>query len=193
MVCLLGGDAPIHHPHALSLAVLGLDLGQEVRQGLLVEGIAGKHLVGQGKAVRGHHQGDDHLHAIGAFVAAVTEFALTLLRGVALEIGAGQIVEQDVEAGIKEAAPALLKVGKQVLFVREEMIQTAIEGVTVGDRKVLTEQIAHRTVVVPMSMQAPFATRVDETVRHQRLEHIEPARPLAAGRQPRLPEGVQLQ
>ena len=42
-------------------------------------------------------------------------------------------------------------------------------------------------------MQTPLATRVDETVSHQGLEHIQPARPLAAGGQPRLPEGVQLQ
>ena len=77
--------------------------------------------------------------------------------------------------------------------MHEEMIQTAIEGVAVGDRKVLAEQIAHRTVVVPVPVQAPFATRVDETVSNQGLEHIQPARPLAAGRQPRLPEGVQLQ
>ena len=51
------------------------------------------HLISQRKAVRGHHQGDHHLHAVAALVAAVAELTLVLERRVALEIGAGDIVK----------------------------------------------------------------------------------------------------
>ena len=73
-----------------------------------VRDIAGQDLVGQGKTVRGDDQGDDHLDAIGAFIPAVAEGAFPMLRWVALEVGAGQVVEQHVKAGIEEAAPAFL-------------------------------------------------------------------------------------
>lgn len=73
------------------------------------------------------------------------------------------------------------------------MIQAAVEGVAVGDGKVLAEQIPHGAVVKPVAVQTPFAAGVDQTVGDQGLEHIQPAGALAARRQARLPEGVQLQ
>ena len=54
---LFSGDAAIHHPHAVALAVLTFDHCQEVLAGLLVEGIFGEDLVGQGNTVRGDDQG----------------------------------------------------------------------------------------------------------------------------------------
>ena len=41
-------------------------------------------------------------HAIGALVPAVAELAQALFGPIAFEVGAGQIVEQDLEAGIEE-------------------------------------------------------------------------------------------
>ena len=64
------------------------------------------HLVGQRKAPRGHDQRDHHLHAVRALVAAVAELALGERR-VALEIGGGQIVKQDIEARLEQRLPAL--------------------------------------------------------------------------------------
>jgi len=49
------------------------------------------------------------------------------------------------------------------------------------------------SVVVPMPMQPPLAAGVDEPITGQRLEHVQPARSLAAGRQTRLPEPIELQ
>jgi len=39
-----------------------------------------EHLVSQWQALRGDDQGDDDLHAVGAFITAVTEAALVTLR-----------------------------------------------------------------------------------------------------------------
>src|SRR5260370_22120760 len=62
-----------------------------------------------------HDQGDHHLHAITALVAAVAVTALVVLviRRVRFEIGAGQVVEQNLEAGAEQILPALPQVAEQ--------------------------------------------------------------------------------
>jgi len=145
-----GGNAPIHRPDPVGLAVLGLDLGQKVLERLLVEGIAGEDLLGQGKTVRGNDRGDDHLDAVGAMVAAVAMLALAILGRIALEVGPGEVIEQDLEAGTEEVAPAFLPVEEQGPLVRQEPVQAAVEGVTLGEGEVFAKQIAHGAAVVPL-------------------------------------------
>lgn len=161
---LFGGNAPIHDPDPVGLAVPGLDLGQKILEGLLVEGIAGEDLVGQGKTVRGNDQGDDHLDAGGAMVATVAMLALTGLGRIALEVGAGEVIEQDLVASREEVAPALLQVGEQGPLVRQQPVQATVEGVALGDGEVFAKQIAHSAAVIPLPVQAPLAARVDEAV-----------------------------
>ena len=97
----LGRNAAIHHPRAFGLAVLLLDLGQKLLQCRLVRGVAVHDFVGQWKAIRRHDQRDHDLHAIGTLVAAVTELPLAITRRIAFEIGAGQIIQEHVEIGLK--------------------------------------------------------------------------------------------
>lgn len=73
------------------------------------------------------------------------------------------------------------------------MIKTAVEGMEVGDGKVLAEPVTPRARVEPVTVPAPFAAGVDQTVGDQRLQDVQPARALAAGRHARLPAGVQWQ
>ena len=112
---LLGRDPPVHHPDPLGLAIELFDLLQKAPQRGLVRGVAGHHLVGQGKTLRRDHQRDDHLHAIRALVPAVAIAALVSFgKGrIALKIGAGQIVEQHLELHPKEILPALPQVLEQ--------------------------------------------------------------------------------
>jgi hypothetical protein len=63
--------------------------------------------VGQWKTVRRDDQCDHDLHAIGTLVAAVTELPLAIARRIAFEIGAGQIIQEHVEIGLKQVFPAL--------------------------------------------------------------------------------------
>ena len=56
--------------------------------------------------------------------------------------------------------------------MRHELVETAIEGVALGDREVFPQQIPHGAARVPAAMEAPFAARVDEAIGHQRLEHV---------------------
>ena len=49
----LGGDATVHDPDAVGLAVLVLDLLQEALEGGFVCGVAGHDFIGEREAIRG--------------------------------------------------------------------------------------------------------------------------------------------
>jgi hypothetical protein len=140
---LLGGDAAIHHPDALGRAVAAADGGEHLAQGGLVGGVAGEHLVGEGQAFGRDDEGDDDLHAVAAFIPAVAEAArVGLVVGhVALEVGAGQVVEQDLVAHAEQVAPALAQVGEEVLFVREQQVVAAVESVVLHRARIDVEKV----------------------------------------------------
>ncbi len=129
-------------------------------------------------------------------IAAVTMPALVAFRqlcGVDLEIGAGQIIEQHIEAGVEQVAPASDQVREQRVLVLEQPVVTGIELVRLGQTKIAAQQVDHGTVAKPCAMQLPFAARGDQPIGHQNLEDLVPARPFAARRQALGPEPVQLQ
>ena len=160
-----------------------LDLGAEIARRLAVGGVAGENLVGERKAVRRDDQRDDELRTIGPLVAAIAMASFAVLGkigSVHLEIRAGQIVEQHVERGVEQIAPALGQVREQSLFVGEQQVVAGIELVSFGEAEVGAEQIGHGAVEEPLAMQPPFAARRDEPVARQHLQHVIPARSLAA-------------
>ena len=132
---VFGGDAAIHDPGAPGFAEAGLDFFQEAAQGGLVGGVSGHDLVGEREAFGGDDQGDDDLHAVGTLVAGVTELALVVGREGrgALEVGAGEIVEQDVEFDSEEVFPTCSKEGEEVVLVIQQQVVAAVEGVLGGD------------------------------------------------------------
>ena len=190
---LFRGDAPVHDPSAVGLAVLGFDFFDEVRQGGLVGGVARHHFVGQREAVRRDDERNHHLDAIGALVATVAELPLAGLRHVALKIGAGQIVQQHVKSDAEQCLPAFAQKAEQPLLVRHQLVQAAVQLVALHQPVVFAQQIRHGAPLKPFSVQPPLAAGVDQPVAHQRLEHVQPARALARRRQLVGPEVVQPQ
>ncbi len=159
-------------------------------------GVAGQDLVGERQAFGGDDEGDDELRAIGPFVAAVAVAAFGALRqvgGVDLEIGAGQIVEQHVEGSVEQIAPTLGQMREQSLLVSDEPVVTGVELVRFREAEVAAEQVRHGAVEEPLAMQPPFAAGRDEPVGRQHLQHLIPARPLAAPGQAFGPEPVEPQ
>ena len=75
-----------------------------------VAGVAGQGVMGQGKALAGDDQGDDDLLAIAAMIARVAALGQVVVLGQALEVAAGQIVQQQIVVELKERAEALLQV-----------------------------------------------------------------------------------
>jgi hypothetical protein len=51
------------------------------------------------------------------------------LGWIALEIRAGQIVEQDFELGVEQRLPALLQETEQFRLVRQQLVEAAIQVV----------------------------------------------------------------
>ena len=192
---LLGRNAAIHHPNPARLAVLALDLGEERAQRLAVGGVAGQDLIGERQALRGDDERDDELRAIGPLVAAVAVASLAVLRqigGVDLEIRAGQIVEQHIEGGVEQIAPALGQMREQLLFVSEQQVVTVVELVRFREAEVGPQEVGHGAVEEPLAMQPPLASRSNQPVGDQHLQHMVPARSLAASGQALGPETIEL-
>ena len=149
----LGRHAAIHDPDPPRLAVLLLDLAQEHPQCLAVGGVAGQYLVSQRQAIGRDHQRDDHLRAVRPLVATVTMASLAAFWQVRcgdLEVGAGQIVQQHVEVGVEQIAPAPDQMREQRFLVLEQQIVAGIKLVLFRQSEVRTQKIGHRAVAEPL-------------------------------------------
>ena len=192
---LLGRDAPVHDPRPPRLAVQAADLLQEELQGLLVRGVPGQDLVRHGKTLRGDNQPDHHLHAVRALVPAVPELALVggVVGRLDLEVGAGEVIENQVELRPEEIAPPFLKVSEDRFAMGQEPIQAPVKVVLGCEREVLAEEVGHGALGEPLTVQAELAAGIDEAVGDEGLEDVAPAGALPAGRQAGFPELVALQ
>src|ERR1017187_2128810 len=161
----------------------------------LVERIAGHDLIRERNALRRHDQRDHHLHTIGSVVARVTETALVPLRErwVALEIRAGQIVEQYVKLHRKQVLPAVFEKCEQPLLVLEQMVKTTIQSILGGQLHSLVQKISHRTALVPLPMQSPLAARIDPAVSRQHHQYVPPRGPFSRVLESLAPELIELQ
>ena len=172
-----------------------LDLAQEHPKRFAVGGVAGQHLVSQRQAVGRDHQRDHHLRAVRPLVAAVTVAALAAFRQVGsvdLEVGAGQIIEQHIEVGIEQIAPASDQMREQRFLMLQQQIVAGIELVFLSQTKVRHEQIGHRAVAEPFTVQPPLAPRRDQPIGCENLQNLIPLRCLPARRQPLGPEPIKL-
>jgi len=192
---VLGGDAAIHDPDAAGFAEARLDFFQEAAQGGFVRGVAGHDLVGQREALGSDDKRDDDLHAVGAFVARVAELAFVAGREgrVALEVGAGQIVEQHVEFDPEEVFPTPAQEGEEVVLVLQEQVVAAVEGVFGGDAEVLIKQAAHGAAIKPMAVEPPFAAGLQKPIATEQLEDMFPIGAFARGAEALAPEGVEFE
>jgi hypothetical protein len=90
-------------------------------------------------------------------------------RGVDLEIGASQIVEQHVELDVDQIAPAGDQMAEQVRFVFQQKIMTGIEVVRLGQAKIRFPGGRRGTAAEPVTVQFRLAARGDEPAGHQDL------------------------
>ena len=128
-------------------------------------------------------------------VARVAVAALVAVRKrrIGLEIGAGQVVQQHVEAGVEQIPPPLDQVIEQRLLVRQQPVVTGIELVDLREGEVRAQQVSQRAALEPRAVQTPLAARRQQAVCRQHEQDGVPARALAARRQPLRPELVELQ
>ena len=68
-----------------------------------------------------------------------------------------EVIQEHIEAGVEQIAPATHQVIEQRLLVLEQPVVTGVERVNVGQRGIGTQQIAQRAALKPVPMQV--ATR----------------------------------
>ena len=124
-----GRNPPVHHPHPLGLPVGLLDFVEEPSQRGAVRGVPVHHFVGQRETIRGHHQRHHNLQAIRPAIAAVAALGLGVLFHGAFEIGAGQVVEQHLEVGLKQVGPLPSQPYEQILLVLQHTVQATVQPV----------------------------------------------------------------
>ncbi len=116
----------------LDLPIAGLDVVDDVLDGLQILGVARPGAMGQGKAFATEHQGEDDLLAIAAMVARIATLGQVVFLGQALEVGAGQIVEEQVVIELEEGAEVFLQIVFDLVLGLEQLVEGAIEAV-LGD------------------------------------------------------------
>jgi len=99
------------------------------RQSGAVLGIASEHLMGDREAVAVDDEADHHLLAVRAVVARVAASGFAIGRGLAFEVGRGQVVEVECAVEIEQVALALDQRGLDGGAVGVELVEHAIERV----------------------------------------------------------------
>jgi hypothetical protein len=109
-------------------------------------------------------------------VAALVRFIVRRRR---LEIGAGEVVQQNLERGGEQILPARPQMGKQRRLVGQQLVEAAIQRILGDQPIILAQQIRHRALFEPLPMQPPLAAGIDQPIAHQRLHDVLPAGALA--------------
>jgi hypothetical protein len=109
---LLADDPSVKDPEAAGFPELRLDRVEDVFERRAIQPVAGEDFVSEREALGRHDEGQHQLFAIGPVIAAVTAPGFGHGLHVALEIGAGQIVEQEIKGRAEQILPPL----RQVLF-----------------------------------------------------------------------------
>src|SRR6202040_4056861 len=98
---------------------------------------------------------------------------------------------QQFEAGTEKILPALAQMTEEPLLLFGHLIQTSIQSVLFYQRKIFIQQISHRALLKPLSMQPPFAARINESIADQGLQNMLPASSLSTIGQTLGPELIQ--
>ena len=110
---------------------------------------------------------------------------------VALEIGAGQIVGQEIEGRAEEVLPFLGEVLFQGGLVAEQPVQAAIGPVLVGHARAGVEQHVHAALGEPFFVDEEFAARGEQAVDDEQFQDFVPRHVARVIGQRVAPEGVE--
>ena len=161
---LLADHAPVHDPDPLRFPEPRLDRRDDGLDGLEILRVARQRQVGQGETVAGHDQGQHDLFAIAAVIAGITAAGQVVLLGQALEVGAGQVVEQQVVVELEQGPELVLQVVLDRLLGLQQAVQGPVQAVlghgAVGD----AEQVFQARGAIPVLRQGEFAAGAAEAI-----------------------------
>jgi len=100
-------------------------------------------------------------------IARVAASHLGIGRGLALDVGTRQVVEQQLELGSEELAVAGRQMTLQRGLVGQQPIETPVEPVGVDLRRVDAEEVIQRGAAEPAGLDAQLAARRTESIDRQ--------------------------
>ena len=167
----LGGKAGIEDHDGLELGGLRGALIKALKhafQGGGVGGVAFKDFVSEGEAVliKGHADGD--LAAVITLLFVFAVFGLWVGFGKALEVGVGDVVEDDAALEIEEVFFVLAELSLDHFAMFHEGIAGAIETVFGGFANGRVEEFGQRGTFGPFD-ECPFAEWLNEAVGNHEL------------------------
>jgi hypothetical protein len=171
------GHAAVDH-HGCALPQAGA-LGEAIEhggEGLAVLGVAGKHLVGDRKALAADHQADHDLLAVGSMIAGIAALGLVVAGARALEVGRGEIVEIDRRIEVEQAALARNQRRLDRGAVRMKLVEHEVERILFERLEVGAENVGER------GAPDPIRHGVFGAWRDQAIERHRTGQPLRRGR-----------
>ena len=161
---LLADHATVHDPDSLRFPEPRLDRLDDGLDGLEILRVARQCQVGQGETVAGHDQRQHDLFAIAAVIAGITAAGQVVLLGQALEVGAGQVVEQQVVVELEQFPELVLQVVLDRLLGFEQPVQGAVQAVLGHGAVRDAEQVFQGRGLIPVLRQGEFAAGAAEAV-----------------------------
>ena len=89
--------------------------------------------------------------------------------------------------------PALFQEGEHPLFMFNQFVQATVQALIRNSVAFFSQKVTHGAIAVPLAMQSPFASRMNQSVTDQRFEYVQPACALAAWQKFTCPITIQLQ
>src|SRR5262245_1212900 len=189
----LADHAAVEDPAAPLAAVPVLHARDGLPQRRAVVAVAGENLVAQGVAVAADDQPDEHLLAVGAVVTRVAAPGLGVGDGLALEVGAGKVVEQPVVCQAEQPAPPLWQGDLQERLVGQQPIQGPREAIIVDLVVGNAQKVPAGGAAEPILGDVQLAGRLAEAGPDQHGRQLGP-RPLCTSlRQPLFQKGIEVQ
>jgi hypothetical protein len=155
---LFAGHAAVHRPDALGGPVLCLHKVHDLLDGGDIGAVAIKDFISQGKPIGRDHQSDADLFAVRALIAAVAALRLGITQTLALEVSAGDVVKQELEARAKEAFVAVLEMTEERLAQWQKLIQAPVEPVVIHRFAADSQQVIESRLCIPALAQRQFGS-----------------------------------
>ena len=107
-------------------------------------------------------------------IAGIAALRLRVRLRLALEIGAGDVVEQHFVLNREQLSATLGQMRLQRSLVREQAIERAIEPILVDLLFAKLQQIAKRRAAIPVLGNVQLARRLAQSSRHKHRRHLRP-------------------
>jgi len=125
-------------------------------------------------AVAADDECDAHLLAVAAVVARVAALSLIVALRLALEVGRGYVVEQQVVIEIEHLPQPLFQENLEGVLVRQQSVQRAIQPVVVDLVGRHAQKVGDGAVAVEMFGDMQLARGLAQSAEHQHGRHHRP-------------------